>query len=190
MRRCDPSGPEAGRSVFDDGGRAQGARLRHRENGAWRRRRRPHAGRNPGRMFAARSDMRRRNNCAASRSITGPTSSRGRRAQPIRRRARRHSRAAARSTRSARFLDDEPRPLPPGVLAPLAYAITTCLAKNPAHRFQSARALLDALDSTTPRPWRRRPDRPGGPLDCAVLPFADPSPTEIRNISATGWPTS
>jgi serine/threonine-protein kinase len=64
------------------------------------------------------------------------------------------------------ILHEEPPALPSGVPLPLAFAITRCLAKRPAERFQSAQELLEQLDSTPAAATRSVPS-------IAVLPFAD-----------------
>lgn len=64
------------------------------------------------------------------------------------------------------ILHEEPPVLPSGVPLPLAFAITRCLAKRPAERFQSAQELLEQLDSTPLAATRGVPS-------IAVLPFDD-----------------
>ncbi len=77
------------------------------------------------------------------------------------------------------ILHEEPTPLPSGVPLPLAFAIVKCLAKRPNDRFQSARELLQQLDSTPAAAVRAAPS-------IAVLPFADLSPERNQEYLCEG----
>jgi serine/threonine-protein kinase len=88
----------------------------------------------------------------------------------------------------AAILTSEPPPLPPTVPPVLAAAIMRCLAKDPPRRFQSARALLDSLESTD-LPTATAPaataDVRTAP-SIAVLPFADLSPEKDHEYFCDG----
>lgn len=77
------------------------------------------------------------------------------------------------------ILHENPPPLPSGIPLPLAFAVTRCLAKRPQDRFQSARELLQQLDSTPAAATRAAPS-------IAVLPFADLSPKRDREYLCDG----
>jgi serine/threonine-protein kinase len=85
------------------------------------------------------------------------------------------ARSSKAETISAVLMDAAP-PLPAHVPATLAAAIAKCLEKAPSHRFESAAALLEELDSGTGISLTPA----GGPTadspSIAVLPFADLSP--------------
>lgn len=87
----------------------------------------------------------------------------------------------------AAILNDEPPPLPPTVPGALAAAIIRCLAKDPARRFQSARALLDSLDSTDGPATGAAPAAAASAApSIAVLPFADLSPGKDQEYFCDG----
>ncbi len=85
----------------------------------------------------------------------------------------------------AAILNDDPPPLPASVPAVLAAAIVRCLAKDPARRFQSARALLDSLESTDATTAAVAPAAPAAP-SIAVLPFADLSAEKDQEYFCDG----
>ena len=84
----------------------------------------------------------------------------------------------------AAILNSAPPPLPPTVPAVMAAAIVRCLAKDPARRFQSARALLDSIESTD-LPTASAPAVTATP-SIAVLPFADLSPEKDQEYFCDG----
>jgi serine/threonine-protein kinase len=77
------------------------------------------------------------------------------------------------------ILHEDPPPLPSGIPLPLAFVISRCLAKRPQDRFQSARELLQQLDSTPSATIRTAPS-------IAVLPFADLSPGRDQEYLCDG----
>ena len=77
------------------------------------------------------------------------------------------------------IMHEDPPALPSLVPLPLAFAITRCLAKRPADRFQSAQELLDQLDSTPAAAVRAAPT-------IAVLPFADLTPKRDQEYLCDG----
>ena len=89
----------------------------------------------------------------------------------------------------AAILTSEPPSLPPTVPPVLAAAIRRCLAKEPPRRFQSARALLDSLESTDiPTGARAALEAPAAEPtpSIAVLPFADLSPEKDQEYFCDG----
>jgi non-specific serine/threonine protein kinase len=104
-------------------------------------------------------------------------------------------RATAADTLAA-ILHETPQPLDSGKPLPAALQtlIFKCLEKDPAERFQSARALASALETlpeATEEPALRGPRAPGfapagDASSIAVLPFVDMSPTHDQGYLCDG----
>jgi serine/threonine-protein kinase len=83
------------------------------------------------------------------------------------------------------ILHEEPPALPSGIPLALAFAVTRCLAKRPKDRFQSARELLQQLDSAPTAAAAAAAAMRTAP-SIAVLPFADLSPGRDQEYLCDG----